>query len=240
MVNQIIKGYYLFIFRIKVIESIPPSVGTLFESEDDIAFAEIAKPKASIVAFRATGLHYFFKPTFNSTRGKKIPIFLCNDQRFDARRGVTSSAKDNRLFHRIPKFFKNFISADWQNIEYNHGLHFDGSIFTAPFEGMYSFLSTAVYQSFVLSSNLMISPRSNFSEIQCFVNDRIIVSALSNISTVRIINTGCVDAGPILLQTTLHLNAKDKVCIKLNGTFQSLSDPKLTYFEGKLVSAIDE
>ena len=76
MVNQIIKGYYLFIFRIKVIESIPPSVGTLFECEDDIAFAEIAKPKASIVAFRATGLHYFFKPAFNSTRGKKNPYII--------------------------------------------------------------------------------------------------------------------------------------------------------------------
>lgn len=49
-----------------------------------------------------------------------------------------------------------------------------------------------------------------------------------------------VNVGTILLQTTVQLNAKDEVYIKLEGTFDYLYRPDLTYFEGRLVSVIDE
>ena len=122
---------------------------------------------------------------------------------------------------------------DWRNIEYNHGNHFDGTTFVTPFKGLYSFLSTAVYKT---------SVTINSSKVECFVNDIRAYSALSN-STDRANQSGSIaiaSVGQVLMQTTLQLNAKDRVYIKLDGSFSNLNNRVLNYFEGRLISAIDE
>ena len=122
---------------------------------------------------------------------------------------------------------------DWRNIEYNHGNHFDGTTFVAPFKGLYSFLSTAVYET---------SVTINSSKVECFVNDVRAYSALSN-STDRVNHSGSIaiaSVGQVLMQTTLQLNAKDRVYIKLDGSFSNLNNRVLNYFEGRLISEIDE
>ena len=122
---------------------------------------------------------------------------------------------------------------DWRNIEYNHGKHFDGTTFVAPFKGLYSFLSTAVYET---------SVTINSSKVECFVNDIRAYSALSN-STGRANQSGSIaiaSVGQVLMQTTLQLNSKDRVYIKLDGSFSNLNNRLLNYFEGRLISAIDE
>ena len=120
---------------------------------------------------------------------------------------------------------------DWRNIEYNYGNHFDGTTFVAPFKGLYSFLSTAVYETSTMGTIV------HLSRICCFVNAIRIHSALSNC-------TGSPDQrgsiGHVLMQATLQLNAKDRVYIKLDGTFSSLNNRLFNYFEGRLISAIDE
>ena len=122
---------------------------------------------------------------------------------------------------------------DWRNIEYNHGNHFDGTTFVAPFKGLYSFLSTAVYET---------SVTINSSKVECFVNDIRAYSALSN-STGRANQSGSIaiaSVGQVLMQTTLQLNSKDRVYIKLDGSFSNLNNRVLNYFEGRLISEIDE
>ena len=134
-----------------------------------------------------------------------------------------------------------FISAEWKYIKYNYGNHFNGFTFTAPIKGLYSFLSTAAYES-AISRSAISHYRTFPPMIRCLVNGNVAASALSNIST----NQGywtereTINTGHILLQTTLELNAKDRVYIQLHGTVKSLDDSTLTYFEGKLVSAIME
>ena len=64
--------------------------------------------------------------------------------------------------------------------------------------------------------------------------------AVSNTITDRKGPVENLNTGHILLQTTVQLNAKDIVYIKLEGTFDYLYWPDRTYFEGRLVSAIDE
>ena len=102
-------------------------------------------------------------------------------------------------------------------------------------KGLYSLLSTAIYET------------SESSAIHLFVNEKNVVSALSNItyrpeqeSTESLPSHTHGDSGSILLQTTLQLNEKDKVNIRLDGVFSNLDCSEVTYFECKLVSAVDE
>ena len=129
------------------------------------------------------------------------------------------------------------ISVHWKNIEYNYGNHFDGSSFTAPLKGLYSFTSTAIYKSRTLPVVYNINrPRIILSGC----GKDCIVTAWSNEIKDMKEPVEIVNAGHILLQTTVQLNAKDKVFIKLEGTFDYLNNPDQTYFEGRLVSVIDE
>ena len=125
---------------------------------------------------------------------------------------------------------------DWRNIEYNHGNHFDGTTFVAPFKGLYSFLSTAVYETLIIGS------MTNYSRVDCFVNDIRTNSALSNFTrrTDQSASIGNECVGNVMMQTTLQLNAKDRVYIKLDGSFSNLNNRVLNYFEGRLISEIDE
>ena len=115
----------------------------------------------------------------------------------------------------------NFDSADWKNIEYNHGNHFDGSNFTAPIKGIYSFLTTIKQRSY------------QFGRIRCYVNNK-------EIALVYIKTDINMNAGQILFPITLELKKDDIVNIRIGGDLYNITDPQTTYFEGRLVSVINE
>ena len=121
----------------------------------------------------------------------------------------------------------NFDSADWKNIEYNHGNHFDGSNFTAPIKGIYSFLTTIKQRSY------------QFGRIRCYVNNKVIALAERTNST-DIKTDINMNAGQILLPITLELKKDDIVTIRIGGDLYNITDPQTTYFEGRLVSVINE
>lgn len=129
------------------------------------------------------------------------------------------------------------ISVHWKKLQYNYGNHFDGSIFTAPLTGLYSFTSIAQYESRTLPRIYYLN-RSRILLVGC--SQGLIASAVSNDVIDMKEPSEIVNVGTILLQTTVQLNAKDEVYIKLEGTFDYLYRPDLTYFEGRLVSVIDE
>ena len=117
--------------------------------------------------------------------------------------------------------------ANWINVEYNHGNHFDGTSFTAPAKGIYTFLVTAHQKSF------------HFGFLRFCLNDNeVAFTKRSNCSEMQLAKN--VNSGPLLLQITLQLEKNDKVTIQVFGHLFNLADPKTTYFEGRLVSVIEE
>ena len=92
----------------------------------------------------------------------------------------------------------------------------------------------------------MFGSTINFSKVECFANDIRTLSALCNNSGTPeqrgSWRTGpeTISVGNVLMQTTLQLNAKDRVYIKLDGTFSSLNNRVFTFFEGRLISVFDE
>ena len=114
------------------------------------------------------------------------------------------------------------------NIEYNHGNHFDGSIFIAPVKGLYSILATAQNRAY------------SFGYIRCYVNNKEVAYALRHCAYDCAYDSGGTRTGNILLQSTLQLNKNDKMFINLDGSFYALSDKTSTFFECRLVSVIEE
>ena len=55
----------------------------------------------------------------------------------------------------------------------------------------------------------------------------------------RSINNGSAQE-PHLLLTTIKLEKDDKITIRVGGYMWKLNDPKTTYFEGRLVTVINE
>ena len=49
-----------------------------------------------------------------------------------------------------------------------------------------------------------------------------------------------VKSGRIWLHATLQLNKNDKVNLKLHGDFYQLEKESFTYFEGRLITKLDE
>ena len=80
------------------------------------------------------------------------------------------------------------------------------------------------------------------AQVDCYVNDKKTFCALSNTtsSSEQRGLVGFASVGHVLMQTTLQLNANDRVYIKLDGNFNSLGNSMFAYFEGRLVSMIDE
>ena len=119
-----------------------------------------------------------------------------------------------------------FYSANWKNIEYNYGNEFDGTTFTAPVPGLYSFSITAKQKSY------------QYGYVRCCVNNiDVAYRCLSNCN--NDLGPG-MNAGPISINTTLRLKKSDKVYINVGGHLFNLYDSKVTYFEGRLVSVINE
>ena len=99
---------------------------------------------------------------------------------------------------------------------------------------MYSFLATASNKS------------TKFGSLKLCVNDK--VMAVSSRSASRPTNgdqedndsRSVVKSGEIWVQATLQLKKNEKVMIYLNGTFYRLDLQARTYFEGRLITKLDE
>ena len=132
----------------------------------------------------------------------------------------------NNFCNNITNKSVNIISsAGWDRIIYNYGKQFDGTTFTAPFNGIYSFTSTAYNES------------SKIAFLRCYVNEEKIATA-GQCATNPCHKDG-INGGSMVMQTTLALNKKDEVTMKLRGSFNSLQVSHATYFEGRLVSILE-
>ena len=106
----------------------------------------------------------------------------------------------------------------WQQIDYNFGNHFDGTIFTAPKTGLYTFFAQCASQA-----------ANHNSKASFYVN-----GAEKNYSYLQTTDQYRIDC---TLQATLKLAKNDKVEVRLSGRLFSGSD-KTCYFEGRLISLI--
>ena len=115
--------------------------------------------------------------------------------------------------------FKNHL-ATWLNMDYNLGNHFDGSIFKAPFKGIYTFNVCAGHTS------------ETNGHVELYVNESRTVNSQRNCNDDSYSN--------IWLHTTLRLETDDEISIRLHGDLYDLNDDECTFFEGTLISKLDE
>ena len=107
----------------------------------------------------------------------------------------------------------------WKNIHYNYDGHFDGSIFTAPVGGIYSFLATTHVKE----------QHTGFVDLVCYINNN------------RFANSTEIDRPEneriVTLQAVVQLNKNDKV--KLEGRMFYFNRNKVvanqSFYEGRLV-----
>ena len=108
---------------------------------------------------------------------------------------------------------------NWKNIDYNYDGHFDGSIFTAPVRGIYSFLATTHVKE----------NQTGFIDLVCYVNNNHLAdsTAIHRPENERIVT----------LQAVVQLNKNDKV--KLEGKMFFFDRNKVvanqSFYEGRLV-----
>ena len=102
--------------------------------------------------------------------------------------------------------------------EYNYGGHFDGSFFTAPENGIYSFYLTSA----------QASSSSGYAYI--YVNDNLIAQS-------RRRGTNNYD-GSVSVSVTVKLQQDDKVKAEFRHHLSDLNSAKTTYFEGRLISKL--
>ena len=112
------------------------------------------------------------------------------------------------------------VSVQWRDIEYNIGNNFDGTKFTAPKGGLYTFHATARRQD-----------KNSYTIIHFFVN-----GSSRGYSEAK---TDDNDLFSLTIQTTLRLNRGDKVEVRLGGTFSFTNNGYFTCFEGRFVPKID-
>ena len=105
-------------------------------------------------------------------------------------------------------------------MDYNLGNHFDGSIFTAPFKGIYTFNVCVGHQS------------ETDGQINLYVNECRTANSQRNCNNDSYSN--------IWLYTTLRLETDDEISIRLYGDLYDLNDGEYTFFEGRLISKLDE
>ena len=109
---------------------------------------------------------------------------------------------------------------EWKNVDYNLGNFFDGTYFTVPKNGLYSFLANFYHGS------------TSHGGISLYLNDE------QKTWTPRGESSG--NHGFITFNTTLQLVKNDKVDIRLYGGVSNLTDPMTTFFEGRLIARIDD
>ena len=108
---------------------------------------------------------------------------------------------------------------EWKTTEYNYGDHFDGSFFTVPQDGIYTFYLTARQKSYY----------TGYAYI--YVNEKEIAHSIRHgYSNYR---------GHVAVSVTIKLQRDDKVKAKFSGNLYDLSESKTTYFEGRLISKLE-
>ena len=108
----------------------------------------------------------------------------------------------------------------WKNVDYNLGNFFDGTYFTAPENGLYSFNAFCRHKS---SYNGYISLNLND-------NQHIYAGTAESNN-----NDGFVN-----IDTTLKLVENDKVDVRFNGNLCDTNYAPSTYFEGRMIARLDE
>ena len=114
-----------------------------------------------------------------------------------------------------------YFLVEWRYVNYNIGNYFDGKVFTAPKTGLYSFYATAerLYEQGIAAISVYVNGSNTAISKNCLNND---------------------NWGSITVQTTLKIDEDDNVDIRLLGKFASTHDIVRTYFEGRLISILNE
>ena len=108
---------------------------------------------------------------------------------------------------------------EWKQIEYNLGNHFDGTIFTTPRTGLYHFSATVQVRNANATSYFYVNDQEKFFS-RC--------RAQSD------------DIASLPIQTTLKLETGDKVTVRYDGQLYEGDYRTRAFFEGRLISKIDE
>ena len=149
-----------------------------------------------VIAFRATVL--------KSGRGGDC-IFQCQPGIF--------------ILNHLVDPIKNFL-AEWENLDYNVGDHFDGTYFTVPENGLYSF-------------NVFCTQAShNWGSVYLYLNERQHIEAKR-----AAYRSYC---GFVSINTTLKLAKNDKIHVRFEQNLYDTNYDLSTYFEGILVTRLDE
>jgi len=108
---------------------------------------------------------------------------------------------------------------EWKTVDYNLGNYFDGTYFTVPENGLYSFYACCVQQS------------SCYGQINLYLNNNqhIYASRAESNNNLGFVN----------IDTTLKLVKNDKVHVRFNGNLCGTIWPEITYFEGRMVARLD-
>ena len=106
----------------------------------------------------------------------------------------------------------------WKSTDYNYGDHFDGSFFTVPEDGIYTFYLTAKQYT-----------KSYYGYAYIYVNENEIAQSLGATS----------NQNHVSISLTIKLQRDDKVKAKFTGNLYDLGEAKTTYFEGRLISKIE-
>ena len=109
---------------------------------------------------------------------------------------------------------------EWENVDYNLGNFFDGTYFTVPENGLYSFYACSSQKS------------SNHGQIRLYLNDSLHIYAYRAESNNNL--------GFVNIDTTLKLVKNDKVDVRFHGNLHNTRDAQLTYFEGRMIARLDE
>ena len=109
---------------------------------------------------------------------------------------------------------------EWRNVDYNLGNFFDGTYFTAPENGLYSFNVLCKQQS------------SSYGYISLSLNDQEHAYAVREESDNR--------RGFVNINTTLKLVKNDKVHARFYGNLYATNSEKTTFFEGRRIARLEE
>ena len=113
----------------------------------------------------------------------------------------------------------SYILVEWANVPYNLGNYFDGTYFTVPENGLYSFYACCLQDS------------SKPGYIHLYLNDNQHIFARRAESNN---NWGFVN-----IDTTMKLVKNDNVHVRFNGTLYNTNIASTTYFEGRMIARLD-
>ena len=114
----------------------------------------------------------------------------------------------------------SYILVEWENFDYNLGNFFDGTYFTVPENGLYSF------NAFCLQAS------SNDGQSQFYLNNNRHIYAYRAESNNRL--------GFVNIDTTLKLAKNDKVDVRFSGSLADTHYEMSTYFEGRMIARLGE